>query len=192
MSTTISLISGCPCAGKTTLSKALASSEKKSIHLPLDSFFGFLVHPISPILPESHQQNISILKSGARTAKAFFEDGYHVFVDGVILPWALLVILEEFKSEVPVEYIVLRTSLEDELKRAANRKEDITIRPAGRSFPEIVKVMHPKFADLGELEKHVLDTEGLTSEQVFIKCEERRNKGRFDLDLKEAIKIELE
>ena len=49
--------------------------------------------------------------------------------------------------------------------------------------------MHPKFADLGELEKHVLDTEGLTSEQVVAKCEERRNKGKFDLDLKEAIKI---
>jgi hypothetical protein len=62
------------------------------------------------------------------------------------LPWALLVILEEFKSEVPVEYIVLRTSLEDELKRAAKRKEDIR-RHAEVPFPEIVKVMHPKFAD---------------------------------------------
>ena len=41
----ISLISGCPCSGKTTLVNALASSEEKSIHLPLDSFFEFLVHP---------------------------------------------------------------------------------------------------------------------------------------------------
>ena len=185
----ISLISGCPCSGKTTLVNALASSEEKSIHLSLDSFFEFLVHPISPILPESHQQNISILKSGARAAKALFENGYHVFVDGVILPWALLVILEEFKSEVPVEYIVLRASLEDELKRAASRKEDIRIH-VGCPFPEIVKVMHPKFADLGALEKHVLDTEGFTSEQVVAKCEEKRNKGKFDLGLKEAIKIE--
>ena len=103
----------------------------------------------------------------------------------------MLVLLEEFKSEVPVEYIVLRASLEDELKRAAKRKEDIR-RHAEVSFPEIVKVMHPKFAALGELEKHVLDTEGLTSEQVFIKCEDKLNKGKFDLDLKEAIKIELE
>ena len=187
----ISLISGCPCSGKTTLTNALASSEEKSIHLSLDSFFEFLAHPISPILSESHQQNISILKSGARAAKALLEDGYRVFVDGVILPWALLVLLEEFKSEVPVEYIVLRASLEDELKRAANRKEDIRIH-AGRPFPEIVKVMHPKFADLGALEKHILDTEGFTSEQVVAKCEEKRNKGKFDLDLKEAIKIELE
>ena len=187
----ISLISGCPCSGKTTLANALASSEEKSIHLSLDSFFEFLAHPISPILPESHQQNISILKSGARAAIAFFEDGYRVFVDGVILPWALLVLLEEFKSEVPVEYIVLRASLEDELKRAANRKEDIRIH-AGRPFTEIVKVMHPKFADLGALEKHILDTEGFTSEQVVAKCEEKRNKGKFDLDLRETIKIELE
>jgi predicted kinase len=187
----ISLISGCPCSGKTTLANTLASSEEKGVHLPLDSFLEFLVHPISPALPESHQQNISILKSGARAAKALFENGYHVFVDGVILPWALLVILEEFKSEVPVEYIVLRASLEDELKRAAKRKEDIR-RHAEVPFPEIVKVMHPKFTDLGELEKHVFDTEGLTSEQVFIKCEERSNKGKFDLDLKETIKIELE
>jgi len=55
-----------------------------SAHLPLDSFFEFLVHPISPTLPESHQQNISILKSGARAAKALFEDGYDVFVDWFI------------------------------------------------------------------------------------------------------------
>ena len=169
----------------------MASSEEKSIHLSLDSFFEFLVHPISPILPESHQQNISILKSGARAAKAFLEDGYRIFVDGVILPWALLVLLEEFKSEVPVEYIVLRASLEDELKRAANRKEDIRIH-AGHPFTEIVKVMHPKFADLGALEKHGLDTEGFTSEQIVAKCEEKRNKGKFDLDLRETIKIELE
>ena len=187
----ISLISGCPCSGKTTLANTLASSEEKGAHLPLDSFFEFLVHPISPTLPESHQQNISILKSGARAAKALFEDGYDVFVDWVILPWALLVILEEFKSEVPVEYIVLRASLDEELKRAANRKEDIRLH-GEVPFAEIVKVMHPSFADLGELEKHVLDTEGLTSEQVFAKCEEKRNKGKFDLDLKEAIKIELE
>jgi len=187
----ISLISGCPCSGKTTLANTLASSEEKGVHLPLDSFLEFLVHPISPALPESHQQNISILKSGARAAKALFEDGYRVFVDGVILPWALLVILEEFKSEVPVEYIVLRASLDEELKRAANRKEDIRLH-AEVPFAEIVKVMHPKFADLGALEKHVLDTEGFTSEQVVAKCEEKRNKGKFDLGLGETIKIELE
>ena len=128
------------------------------------------------------------MKSGARAAKAFFEDGYCVFVDRVILPLALLVLLEKFKSEVFVEYIVLRASLEDELKRATNRKEDIRIH-AGRPFPEIVKVMHPKFADLGALEKHVLDTEGFTSEQVVAKCEQIRNKGKFDLDFKEVIKI---
>ena len=178
----ISLISGCPCSGKTTLANTLSSSEEKSIHLPLDSFFGFLVHPISPILPESHQQNISILKSGARTAKAFFEDGYHVFVDGVILPWALLVILEEFKSEVPVEYIVLRASLDDELKRATERHHPTII--------SSVKHMHPSFADLGALEKHVLDTEGLSSEQVLAKCEERRKKGEFNLDIKEVLLID--
>ena len=178
----ISLISGCPCSGKTTLANALASSEEKSIHLPLDSFFAFLAHPLSPTLPESHQQNISILKSGARTAKSFYEDGYDVFVDWVILPWALLVLLEEFKSVVSVEYIVVRASLDEELKRAAKRREDITIRPAGRPFPEIVRVMHPQFADLGELEKHVLDTQGLTSEQVFAKCQQSRNKGEFDLE----------
>jgi len=177
----ISLISGCPCSGKTTLVNALASSEEKSIHLSLDSFFEFLAHPISPALPESHQQNISILKSGARAAKALFEDGYRVFVDGVILPWALLV----------VEYIVLRASLDEELKRAANRKGGIRLH-AEVPFHEIVKVMHPKFADLGALEKHVLDTEGFTSEQVVAKCEEKRNKGKFDLGLKEAIKIEWE
>ena len=47
----ISLISGCPCSGKTTLANVLASSEEKSIHLSLDSFNEFLVHPISPVLP---------------------------------------------------------------------------------------------------------------------------------------------
>ena len=83
---------------------------------------------------------------------------------------------------------MLRASLDEELKRAANRKEDIRLH-AEVPFAEIVKVMHPKFADLGELEKHVLDTEVLTSEQVVAKCEEKRNKGKFDLDLGETIKI---
>ena len=50
--------------------------------------------------------------------------------------------------------------------------------------------MHPSFADLGPLEKHVLDTEGLTSEQVLAKCEERRKKGEFNLDIKEVLLID--
>jgi len=62
----IALISGCPCAGKTTFLQALVSSEEKRLFLPLNAFFAFLVHPIPPTLPESHQQNISNLKSGAR------------------------------------------------------------------------------------------------------------------------------
>ena len=44
------------------------------------------------------------------------------------------------------------------------------------------KVMHPSFADLGELEKHVLDTEGLTSEQVISECRKRRKNSEFDLE----------
>ena len=42
--------------------------------------------------------------------------------------------------------------------------------------------MHPSFADLGELEKHVLDTEGLTSEQVISECRKRRKNSEFDLE----------
>ena len=53
-----------------------------------------------------------------------------------------------------------------------------------------VKHMHPSFADLGALEKHVLDTEGLSSEQVLAKCEERRKKGEFNLDIKEVLLID--
>jgi hypothetical protein len=41
-----------------------------------------------------------------------------------------------------------------------------------------------------EVEKHVLDTEGLTSEQVVAKCRKRRRKSEFDLEYSSALLID--
>ena len=181
----ITIIAGCPCAGKTALSSALAESSERGIHLSLDSFFSFVTHIIDPTKPESDEQNKTIMRSGLRAARAFFESGYDVFVDGVFGPWWVPTLIEEYGAEVPVEYVVIRASLVDELERASKRegKELSTLRPAGRPFREVVEAMHPKFADLGKFEEHVLETEGLSIKEVFAEYSRRHDLHEFDLDV---------
>ncbi len=94
-------------------------------------------------------------------------------------------LIEEYGAAVPVEYVVIRASLVDELERASKRegKELSTLRPAGRPFREVVEAMHPKFADLGEFEEHVLETEGLSIKEVFAEYSRRHDLHEFDLDV---------
>jgi chloramphenicol 3-O-phosphotransferase len=44
----ITIISGTPGAGKTSLARALAASDARGVHIETDEFFRFLAHPIGP------------------------------------------------------------------------------------------------------------------------------------------------
>jgi predicted kinase len=172
----ITIVTGSPGAGKTTLSRHAAEAHPRGVHLVSDVFYTFPAHPISPVLPESREQNAAVIAAVTRAAAAFASRGYPVFLDGIVGPWFLPVVAAELASTaIPVEYVVLRVSLAEAVRRATTRPQP---------GPEaVVRHMHAAFEDLGAYASHVLDTTELCVEDAAAELARRRAAGVFALDL---------
>jgi cytidylate kinase len=167
----ISIVSGCPGSGKTTLSKSLAVSVTDSLHLVSDRFYEFPAVPIDPTRPESQHQNTVIMRALARSARAFAEGGYHVILDGVIGPWFLPLLREELEGVESVSYVVLRVSESVAIRRVRGRE--------GPGASGMVRHMVHAFADLGPLQSHAVETEDRTREQVLETVLDELRAGQF-------------
>jgi cytidylate kinase len=174
-SAAITIISGCPGTGKTTLSRVLASTEPAGLHLITDTFYHFPAHPLDPTTPESHAQNTTIITAIGRAAAAFVEGGYKVFLDGVVGPWFLPTLLHEWDDGVRVDYVILQATLAEELARVLQRDG-----PATRAR---VCAMHEAFAKkVAGYARHCIDTTARSAEAVRAEFLRRRGGGEFLLD----------
>jgi endonuclease V-like protein UPF0215 family len=120
-----------------------------------------------------------VIAAATRAAAAFASRGYAVFLDGIIGPWFLPVVAAELASTgIPVEYVVLRVSLAEAIRRATTRTQP---------GPEaVVRQMHAAFEDLGAFASHVLDTTDLGIDDAAAEFARRRATGVFALHLARA------
>ncbi len=175
----ITIVTGSPGAGKTTFSAHAAEAEPRGLHLPADVFYTFPAHPIAPTLPEAHAQNTAIIAAVSHAAATFAARGYEVFLDGIFGPWFLPVVAAELApTGIRVEYVVLRTSLDEAVRRATTR--------ADPGPEEVVRQMHAEFEDLGAYASNALDTTHLGVEMLVVEFARRRAAGDFVLDLGRA------
>lgn len=170
------IVSGCPGAGKSSVSSRLAADYARGLHVASDVFYTFPAHPVDPTTPESHAQNDAMVRAVMRAAGAFAEAGYEVVVDGIFGPWWLPQIAEELqKHGLAADYVLLRVDLEEALQRATSRPH--------AADPKAVRHMHRAFAAAEGFEGHALETTSVPLDEVVRSLQERRATGELRLDL---------
>jgi len=163
------LISGCPGSGKTSLAKTLCARSGNAVHVETDVFFRFVENLIDPSRPESRDQNDAIVRAYSQAAAEYVAHGWDVYLEGVIGPWyfpVILPILGEF------DFILLTVDLVTAQERIRTRAGQPSARPS------VVDRMYPRFEKLaGRFEGHVIDTEGLSAEEVATLATRQRAAG---------------
>jgi cytidylate kinase len=159
MSGNVTLLTGPPGAGKTTVAALVATdAARPTVHVTTDQFYrairtGF----VAPYLPESERQNEVVVGAIVAAVGAYARGGYDVVVDGVIGPWFLPPFRAAFAE---LTYVVLRPDLATTLERARGRGADEL------KDSDAITGLYGAFADLGELEKHVIDSSRMDAEQA--------------------------
>lgn len=172
--TDLTIVSGSPGAGKTTLSARLALDAEKGLHIPSDLFYSFPARPIDPTRPESEAQNTAIIRAlGAATA-TFLESGYEVFLDGIFGPWFLPALLGEIPERFSVAYLLLTVAEDEALDRVRARE--------GRGLSDRVRSTRASFEKAGGYEAHRFDSTGLDPDAVHRTLRDRLLRGEFRLE----------
>lgn len=158
----VTILTGAPGAGKTTVARLLADRTSPSVHLHSDDFWHYIRQGyVTPYLPEAQRQNEVVMDVLNGCAFGYAAGGYHVYLDGIIGPWFVDVFRAGARqSGLPLDYVVLRPDQATTLARAGGRGN------GELTDPRSVLRMFREFAGLGEYEPYVVDSTGLTCEET--------------------------
>jgi predicted kinase len=159
----ILIVTGPPGVGKSTTAEILASRLPRAVHLESDAFFRFIRSgAVEPWKPESHEQNDLVMRLVAQAALGYAAAGYFTIVDGIVIPkWFLRPLRDAFhETGQQSAYAVLRAPLAVCSARARERERVPLAEPA------VIEQLWQSFADLGELERHVIDLDGQSPEEA--------------------------
>jgi ribosomal protein S18 acetylase RimI-like enzyme/predicted kinase len=171
------ILTGPPGVGKTTAGRILTERLARSVHLESDAFFRFIRSgKVEPWKPESREQNGVVMRIVAEAAAAYAAAGYFTLVDGIVLPEWFLTPLSDALHDAGhrVAYAVLREPLSACVARVREREGDPALADA-----DVIEQLWRGFADLGDRERHALDLEGRSPEQVVDLLEQRLADGRL-------------
>ena len=177
MTSPVLIVTGPPGAGKTTASHLLAAGAPRGVHVRSDHFFDYVVGGfVEPWRPESHAQNTVVMEIVGRAAAGYADAGYLTVVDGIVIPgWFYEPLRDQLRAAGhAVAYAVLRPPLETCLARVAGRAD------GPLSDPAVVEQLYRAFSGLGELERHVVATDGQGPEDTAAALGALLRAGRLD------------
>jgi predicted kinase len=168
------ILSGPPGVGKTTLAAMLAERATPSVHLRSDDFFHFIrAGYVEPWKPESREQNEVVMRIVAAAAAGYASAGYKTIVEGIFIPgWFLEPVRDVLRDEGhEVAYAVLRAPMAVCVARVQDREGDPPVDAAA------IEQIWSSFAELGELERNVVEVEGRGPEEVAGELARRLSEG---------------
>jgi cytidylate kinase len=172
------VLSGPPGAGKTTIGRILAeTADRPAVHLPTDGFYtaikkGFVL----PFLPEAAKQNEVVIGVVVDSMLGYARGGYEVVIDGIIGPWSLQPFVEAAqRARLSLSFVVLRPTFKQTLERAVGR-EGKALKASGP-----IRGLYGAFADLGPLERHVIDSTDHSVDATVTEVRTGVNAGLFAL-----------
>jgi adenylate kinase family enzyme len=118
----LTIITGPPGAGKSTITKLLAGSMENSARVSTDDMRDLILNGrASPNDPDWKRQLMTGAKNSSIVAKNFFKDGFNVFLDDVVCTREIYEIYSNLlKKEKPI-FILLLPSKECVIKRDLTR-----------------------------------------------------------------------